>query len=136
MMFRNISIILIIITVIGCAGSPIRLSSMSPEELQAENSFLLCNTYNFNGDKEVRTELQRRNALTDQEWGLIDSGYLQIGMSELALICLKGNVIVGYGTINVTTGTWGVHKQYVYENAFGSRSYIYVENGKVTSWQN
>ena len=32
--------------------------------------------------------------------------------------------------INSSTGSWGTHKQYVY-----SDSYVYTENGKISSWQ-
>jgi hypothetical protein len=35
-------------------------------------------------------------------------------------------------SINRTGGSWGVHEQWVY----GGRSYLYFENGKLTSWQN
>ena len=33
--------------------------------------------------------------------------------------------------INKTTGNWGVHEQWVYDN-----KYLYFENGKLSSWQN
>ena len=32
--------------------------------------------------------------------------------------------------INKSTGSWGVHEQWVYRN-----KYLYFENGKLTSWQ-
>lgn len=32
--------------------------------------------------------------------------------------------------INRTTGSWGIHEQWVYKNR-----YLYFENGKLTSWQ-
>lgn len=128
--------LILVLTLTSCAGSPMRLASMTPEELTAENSYNLCNAYNNNKNENIRSEIERRNLLTDAEWELIDSNYIQVGMSELALICLKGGIIPGVnGVVNVTSGSWGVHKQYVYENAFGGRSYVYVENGKVTSWQ-
>ena len=53
---------------------------------------------------------------------------LFIGMSELALRASKGMP----SNINTSTGTWGTHKQYVYGD-YGP--YVYVEDGKVTSWQ-
>ena len=127
----------IAIALMGCAGSPMHFASMEPDELQTQNVNALCNAYAIIKDKEVRTELIRRNALTDAEWKLVDGNYLQVGMSELALYCLKGSVIPGVsGTVNTSTGSYGVHKQIVYESPYGSRMYVYVENGKVTSWQN
>jgi hypothetical protein len=119
----------------GCAGSPIQLSSMNEEELKSQDVFALCNAFNFNRDAEVKNELQRRGALTDEEWGLVESETIAVGMSELALICLRGAIVPGYGTVNVTSGSWGTQKQYVYVSALGGRSYVYVENGKVRSWQ-
>ena len=109
---------------------------MSSEELSLQTPFTLCNAYNYSKTENVRAELVKRNVLSDFEWSLIDGESLGIGMSELALICTKGRVIPGFGTINITTTAYGVNKQYVYENAFGNRQYIYVEDGKVTSWQN
>ena len=69
---------------------------------------------------------------------MIDSGYIQVGMSEVALWCLKGGIMQGVnGSVNTTTGSWGVNKQYVYRplGMNGPANYVYVENGKVTSWQ-
>lgn len=37
--------------------------------------------------------------------------------------------------INRSVGSWGVHEQWVYGGT-GSRVYVYLENGVVTSWQN
>ena len=52
-----------------------------------------------------------------------------LDMPEKMLIMSWGKPI----SINENVGSWGVHKQYVYGD-FGP--YVYVENGKVTSWQN
>ena len=133
-----LAIVTPIIFLIGCAGSPMKLSGMTSEELRLENSFSLCNAYKFNKKETIRTELERRNALTFQEWEMIDSSYLQVGMSELALWCLRGGIMQGVnGSINTSTGSWGVNKQYVYRplGMNGPAHYVYVENGKVTSWQ-
>ena len=133
---RNLTM-LFVLTLAACAGSPMRVASMSSEELQTQTDWVLCNALANNKDKEVRDELIRRNALSDAEWKMVDGNYLQIGMSELALMCVKGQIIPGVnGSINRSTGSYGVKKQIVYESAFGTRMYIYVENGKVTSWQN
>lgn len=55
----------------------------------------------------------------------IIEGEIFIGMSEDALIESWGHP----KRINETVGRWGVHKQYVYWS-----KYVYVENGKITSW--
>lgn len=129
-------LLICIATLISCAGSPMRLASMTPEELSYEQPLNLCNAYYQNKNKNIRDELELRDLLSDTEWNLIDANSIQAGISELALICLKGWIIPGVnGAVNVTSGSWGVHKQYVYENPFGGSFYVYVENGKVTSWQ-
>lgn len=60
---------------------------------------------------------------------LVQNGEIMLGMPEKMLIMSWGKPI----SINENVGSWGVHKQYVYGD-FGP--YVYVENGKVTSWQN
>lgn len=55
-------------------------------------------------------------------------GYFWIGMNKEMLIFSIGNP----NDINKTVGTWGTHEQWVYNNGL----YIYLENGKVTSYQN
>ena len=39
-------------------------------------------------------------------------------------------------TVNRSVGSWGTHEQWVYRSYYGySASYVYVEDGKVTSYQ-
>lgn len=75
----------------------------------------------------LETEANRRGKFTKREKQLIANEDYEIGMKEKALICSKGMP----DDINSSVGGWGVHSQYVYRDA-----YIYVENGRVTSWQN
>ena len=92
---------------------------------------------NYNGyitkqeKEEARAELlSRKDQFTDQEWAEIESPYPRpfVGMSETAMICAFGTTAA-----NSSNGSWGVSKQYVYENRHVD--YIYTRNGKVTSWQ-
>ena len=41
-------------------------------------------------------------------------------------------VLVKPDNINSTSGSWGVHEQWVYGQ---TQAYLYFENGKLTSWQ-
>jgi len=67
-------------------------------------------------------------------------GDIFIGMTEAQVVASRGSPI----KINRTTGTWGVHEQWVMffdtPNYFDPKSftyaYIYFENSRVTSWQN
>lgn len=78
----------------------------------------------------LKIEGNRRAFLID-EFGekqacLILEGKIAIGMTEAALLKSWGRP----RRINESVGPWGVHKQYVYRSA-----YVYVENGRVVSWQ-
>ncbi len=70
-------------------------------------------------------ELVRRG-FSEKEINYINQSKVYIGMPEQSVECAKGSA----QRINRTSGSWGVHKQFVYEN-----SYVYVENGLVTSTQ-
>lgn len=60
-------------------------------------------------------------------WNLINEGKVQIGMTKLEAELSWGKP----NDINKSTGSWGVHEQWVYDD-----SYLYFENGKLTSIQN
>ncbi len=51
---------------------------------------------------------------------------IEIGMDEHEVIAILGHP----KEVNTSVGAWGTHKQYVYPDR-----YVYIENGKVTSWQ-
>lgn len=78
--------------------------------------------------------------LSSQIKNAIFNGDILIGMTPEQVVASRGRPY----DINRTTGSWGVHEQWVmlYENtaAFDDPkayeyAYIYFENGKVTSWQ-
>lgn len=86
----------------------------------------LCHNFSRSRQPLVRAELQKRKLFSSDEWELIDKKQVRIGMTELALICSWGDT-----KRNRSVGAWGEHIQYVYP----SNSFVYVENGVVTSWQ-
>jgi len=65
----------------------------------------------------------------------IRNGQLILGMTPAEVVASIGKPY----DINKTTGSWGVHEQWVMcaPNSFRDRryGYVYFENGKVTSWQ-
>ena len=72
-----------------------------------------------------------------QECEDIANKKIWIGMSELQLNLSWGNP----NDKNNTTGTWGIHTQWVYGNPIYGANYVYLEGKdtdsmKVTSWQN
>jgi hypothetical protein len=87
----------------------------------------LCQTYRDTGSKVAYSELKRRNALSAPEWSLVRKHEVHVGMSEVAMICAWGNAL----QVNRTVIGHVVRKQYVY----GERTYVYVDNGRVTAFQ-
>ena len=84
-------------------------------------------------EKAEKEERERKEKLV-KKYGEYTAGVIlrhkfYIGMSEDALIESLGRP----NDINVSVGSWGTHKQYIYGGYDGT--YIYVENGKVTSYQ-
>jgi hypothetical protein len=65
--------------------------------------------------------------INDFTWNLIKKGRVRIGMTEKECELSWGVP----NDINTTTGSWGEHKQWVYDD-----SYLYFENGKLSSIQN
>jgi hypothetical protein len=104
------------------AASLAALEKQVPEMSSRE----LCTRYAGGRFPVIRAELIRRAAPTPAEWQLVDQREISIGMSELALICSWGDT-----ARNRTVFATSVHTQYVYL----SGRYVYVENGKVVSWQ-
>ena len=86
----------------------------------------ICRNYSKTRYKSGRAELTRRNALTSAEWILVDQRRIEVGMSELALLCSLGE-----NKVNRTVTAGGTHKQYVY----GFGVFVYVENGTVVGFQ-
>jgi len=63
--------------------------------------------------------------------GRIKPTQLEVGMYSGDVLDLLGSP----DKKNITTGDWGTHEQWVYENYYSKVKYVYVENGKVTAWQ-
>ena len=64
--------------------------------------------------------------ISDEYWNLIMDSKVRIGMDDKSCRLSWGEP----KKINKTTGSFGVHEQWVYEN-----SYLYFENGKLTAIQ-
>jgi hypothetical protein len=124
--------LVIVATLTGCAGSPASIGMKSPEALKAESATALCNAYAFSKSQKARAELERRGALSPEEWQLAEEEKIKAGMSELALVCSWGMPRDINETVTATTS----FKEYVYrENQGAKGQYVYVRNGQVTSWQ-
>lgn len=76
--------------------------------------------------KLVKNEAGRRKLKFDDK--LTSKAHIKLGISECQLYASWGMP----EDQNRTVGSWGVHVQHV----FGLGSYVYTENGRVSSWQN
>jgi len=118
---------------VSCTGSPIHVSTMSPDELAQTPTYTLCHAYYVLGNEKVKKQLEERKTISDNDWILIESKKVGVGMSEDALVCSWGRP----SRINSSGSSRGVSKQYVYRRCQTCRAqYVYVRAGKVVSWQN
>jgi len=124
----------VVIILSGCAAMMVNMNN-----LENEDSIHLCaaygHMYTTQSQKEkIMNELNRRNAITSQEWDLIHAKKIRVGMSRCALYASWGSPI----KVNKSGGSWGSHIQHVYGmySQYSTPNYVYTENGKVTSWQN
>ena len=76
--------------------------------------------------KDLRELYESAGLIKKESWDMIENGQFGIGMTECALLATMGKP----DSINKTVTPRVIHKQYVYGN-----TYIYVENGKVSSYQ-
>ncbi|MDR2913243.1 MAG: hypothetical protein LBV74_00150 [Tannerella sp.] len=82
-------------------------------------------------DKKHNEDIKRRTGELTKKFGAGNAKKIMAG--EIWLGMTKAMCIESWGKpndINRTVGSWGAHEQWVY-----SGSYLYFENGKLTSWQ-
>ena len=129
--------VLVVITKIGVSesqSSPVRIVfEYKNKEYYIDVSFSNTNVVFIDDDKFDKNfsfenpKLKYPNIPTST-WEIITQEKVRIGMSKEACILSWGEP----EDINKTSGSWGVHEQWVY----GSHSYLYFTNGRLTSIQN
>ena len=107
--------------------------------------FVSCVGSQLHNRKMIRKNyIKTHSEISSQMKDAILNGDILIGMTEEQVVASRGRPY----KINKTTGSFGVHEQWVMVTstpgvigAYGIDSkakeyaYIYFENGKVTSWQ-
>lgn len=78
-------------------------------------------------EKRRQIFVQNHPNLSSQDRKDILAGNIRIGMTREMVIASWGEP----KDINRTVGTYGVHEQFIYY----SGTYVYIQNGKLTSWQ-
>lgn len=108
------------------------IADRMPRVFKAMHKDELCEAYGEAlraGDTfavSLKKELSRRKIKLDDS--SVRKEAINMGISECQLYASWGMPV----DQNRTVGSWGVHIQHV----FGTGTYVYTENGRVTSWQN
>lgn len=100
------------------------------KEISSLSNMKLATAIHYHGNKMLFEEARERGLFTSSEIDKIKDGKIWRDMSETALRASWGLP----SDINKSVGSYGIHKQYVY-GSFYDRTYVYVEDGKVTGWQ-
>ena len=126
-----IHIAVVVIIIVGCAGSPLAISLMSAGDLKNVNDQQLCAAYAYSKSKTVKAELLDRNLFDDREWEAIQGGNVFVGMSKNAMLAARPNLyLTGISQI----GDYGMVEIYK-EMATSVDAYIYVRNEQVAGYQ-
>lgn len=135
-------IFLVAFQMISCAGSMSRVELTQyvekiKKEGDAEALHRMCRSYNYHRGEDQKAALKAAGIFTEREWDAIDSKKIFIGMSYLALNCSWGPAGL-WGSINKSVGPWGTRLQIVFRECrtYCPTTYVYVENGKISSWSN
>jgi hypothetical protein len=135
-MNRWIVYLMLTFVMAGCMpNSPLHVAAMGEDQLKEVPLHQLCNAYKMHRAEKVKAELIRRGDIADDEWDLIEARKIRIGMSQPALLASWGTPGI-WGRVNRSVGSYGEHIQWVYRSCDRcSATYVYTENGIVTSWQ-
>ena len=126
-----VHIAVVVMIIIGCAGSPLAISLMSAGDLKNVSDQQLCAAYAYSKSKTVRAELAGRNLFNDKEWKAIEKGDVFVGMSKNAMLAARPNLtLTGISKI----GDYGMVEIYK-EMATSVDAYIYVRNEQVAGFQ-
>ena len=85
---------------------------------------------------QLRRTIVRERCRSTLDWNeeacrLIDEKKIVLGMTDEQLRLSWG----APGRVNRSVGSFGVHEQWIYPRGSVTDDYVYVEDGKVTSWQ-
>lgn len=116
--------------VAGCTTlTPSDVATLSDDELiQKASAFRDTPWIQMETGAELFKEAERRGLIRPDYSGAAYMGNLKLGMNRNEAYIAMGGLP---SKTNRTVGQWGVHEQLVYL----SGAYVYLENGKVTGWQ-
>jgi hypothetical protein len=112
----------------GCATSPRALATMSPRGLKTVPTVKLCDAYQFNNQTSLLNEIHERHEFTEEDFALLSTHAMRVGMSEAAARCSWGdNYFVAPGTRHAETQKW----------VYGlSKAFVFIRAGVVVNYEN
>ena len=126
---KLVALLFTLITLGSCTSGPARLETMPPEQLRELSHDALCDAYSLSRADNLKAEIERRGLIDGYYW---ISSRLYREMSRMDLICSRGYP----RDINRTVSEYGTSEQWVYRPCdLCDATYVYLEEDKVTGWQ-
>ncbi|MAZ89899.1 MAG: hypothetical protein CL693_19865 [Cellvibrionaceae bacterium] len=123
---KKITTAIAVLTLVGCAGSPWSIQSMTAEELRIVPDSQLAQSFTHSRTQLVEAELRRRGLINADNEAHIRNETIAVGLDLKSAALALGPPM----RVNESVGRSGKQTQWVYP---GNR-YVYLENGVVTSW--
>ena len=125
-------VICLSLAISGCAT----LTMSAKEKIQTLTNDQIYSQQVSSWDEKIKTLLRQEIVRRYPEWPedikrVVLEGNIQIGMTEEQVLASWGLP----SRANRSVGSWGVHKQWIYELPHYKCAYLYIENGILTSWQ-
>lgn len=132
-MKKTLTAALVAAALSGCAMSPEYMAASSEADVCHRYGVFTRNPMFSELTRQYQEEMDRRNLLTPSEKALVEKEHIQRGMGLCALYASWGKP----DRENRSVGAWGTHIQHVYHAGLRhiKPTYVYTENGFVTSWQ-
>lgn len=115
-----------------------KIQALTDEQIYSRHTSSLCGGYGGRSmvSEKEKTLLRQEIIGRHPEWPediktTVLEGNIKIGMTEEQVLASWGKP----DRVNRSVGIWGVHEQWIYEVSYYNQIYVYVENGKLSSWQ-
>lgn len=117
----------------ACATSPQVAANLPDERICQMHGSQVKAGFAAESIATLRSELQRRHLVADDEWPDVDRQRVRVGMSQCAMLAVMGTPDRQNRTVSNNT----VRVQHVFDSGYRyiKAKYVYTENGKVTAFQ-
>jgi len=117
---------------VGCAVNPQHVSTAPDLEICQSYGVYSRGAWSSHAES-YKQEIERRKLLSQDDWDTVAQRKIKRGMSQCAMYASWGRP----DRENRSVGSWGTHIQHIFNSGYTyiKPTYVYTENGKVTSWQ-